>query len=124
MLALKGQPVPEGSTEMTEDDICDVVLGKRSGYKRGLGNGILPPSFSTTTCHHPEIEELRRRAEDAEIQYQETARLNEELSAQVKDSNLQIERLVAFQARMEAFMSQFSAASSWYEISRSSLTCV
>ncbi|KAL5701404.1 hypothetical protein ACHQM5_026746 [Ranunculus cassubicifolius] len=67
MLALKAQPVPEGSTE-TEDDICEVVLGKRSRYKRGLGNGILPPSFSTTTCHYPEIEKLRRKAEDADIQ--------------------------------------------------------
>ncbi|KAL5729725.1 hypothetical protein ACHQM5_002631 [Ranunculus cassubicifolius] len=112
MLTLKSHYVPEGSSEMTEDDICDIVLGKRRGYKRGLGNGILPPSFSTSTCHHPEIEELRRRAEDVEIQYQETTRLNEELSTQVKDSNLQIERLVAFQARMEAFMLQFSVASS------------
>ncbi|KAL5726573.1 hypothetical protein ACHQM5_009606 [Ranunculus cassubicifolius] len=70
MLTLKSHYVLEGSSEMTEDDICDIVLGKRRGYKRGLGNGILPPSFSTSTCHHPEIEELRRRAEDAEIQYQ------------------------------------------------------
>ncbi|KAL5717991.1 hypothetical protein ACHQM5_010937 [Ranunculus cassubicifolius] len=90
MLALKAHPVAEGSNEMTEDAICDIVLGKRPGYTRGLGNGILPPSFSASTGYYTEIEELKKRAETAELQNQETAKLNEELSAQVKDSNLQI----------------------------------
>ncbi|KAL5728280.1 hypothetical protein ACHQM5_001387 [Ranunculus cassubicifolius] len=113
MLAVKARSVAEGSSESTEDAICDTILGKRQGYTRGPGNGILPQSFSASACYHTEIEELKMRVGTAEMQNQETAKLKEELSIQVRDSNLQIEHLMAFQARMEAFMSQYFVTSSW-----------
>ncbi|KAA0067969.1 CACTA en-spm transposon protein [Cucumis melo var. makuwa] len=37
MLELQSQPTPEGSQPLSEDEICDQVLGRRPGYSKGLG---------------------------------------------------------------------------------------
>ncbi|KAF5193413.1 hypothetical protein FRX31_017001 [Thalictrum thalictroides] len=76
MLELKAHPTEEGSRELTEDDICEKVLGKRSNYTRGLGNGYISSSSSNYNQH--DTEEYRRRAETAE-------RRNEELIVQMQD---------------------------------------
>ncbi|TYK11950.1 CACTA en-spm transposon protein [Cucumis melo var. makuwa] len=37
MLELQSQPTLEGSQPLSEDEICDQVLGRRPGYSKGLG---------------------------------------------------------------------------------------
>ncbi|KAA0066194.1 CACTA en-spm transposon protein [Cucumis melo var. makuwa] len=38
----KTHPTPEGSQPLSEDEICDQVLGRRPGYSKGLGWGPKP----------------------------------------------------------------------------------
>ena len=46
MLELQNQPISEGVIAMTETEICESVLGHRSGYVKGLGFGLKPASAS------------------------------------------------------------------------------
>ncbi|KAA0025990.1 CACTA en-spm transposon protein [Cucumis melo var. makuwa] len=43
MLELKSQPTPDGFQPLYRDEICETMLGRRSGYLKGLGWG---PSLS------------------------------------------------------------------------------
>ena len=56
MLQLQHQPVADGAIPMTEAEICEKVLGQRSGYVKGLGFGHKPVSFSKFRCLSPEHE--------------------------------------------------------------------
>ncbi|KAF9602097.1 hypothetical protein IFM89_024864 [Coptis chinensis] len=47
MLEIKSQPLEEGSEPRTEDEIAEMVLGKKPGYNRGLGHGVEPISSSS-----------------------------------------------------------------------------
>lgn len=109
MIDLKSQDPPQGSPPKTEDEIYEIVCGKRSGYVMGLGHGKIPPSKkSSTTCNHHDVEEIRQRAEAAE-------RRNEDLATQLHDQGLEIEEMKRWKLRMESFMSQFAGGfSSWY----------
>ncbi|KAA0059086.1 gamma-aminobutyrate transaminase POP2 [Cucumis melo var. makuwa] len=40
----------EGSQPLSEDEICDQVLGKRPGYSKGLGWGLKPKACKTTSA--------------------------------------------------------------------------
>lgn len=114
MLKLQSQPILDGCDPLTEDEICDQVLGTRPGYICGLGHGKVPLSFSSTSFH-PEMIELTRRAEEAE-------KLNEELNERVLAQDRKIEEMKAVQdrkmeemqanmegmtAKIEAFMLKF-----------------
>ena len=44
MVDLQSQPVSEGSEPLTQDEICETVLGRRLGYSKGLGWGPKPRS--------------------------------------------------------------------------------
>ena len=46
MLELQRQPIAEGAVAMTEAEICERVLGQKSGYVKGFGFGPKPISFS------------------------------------------------------------------------------
>ncbi|KAA0032143.1 CACTA en-spm transposon protein [Cucumis melo var. makuwa] len=50
MLKLQSQPTPEGSQPLSEDKICDQVLGRRPGYSKGLGWGPKPKARRTTSA--------------------------------------------------------------------------
>ncbi|TYK09797.1 zinc finger protein ZPR1-like protein [Cucumis melo var. makuwa] len=39
MSKLQSQPTPNGSQPLSEDEICETVLGKRPSYSKGLGWG-------------------------------------------------------------------------------------
>ncbi|KAF9624909.1 hypothetical protein IFM89_015531 [Coptis chinensis] len=72
MVELQNQPTPEGSNPLTEEEIFDEVLGVRPGYKRGLGHGEAPPSRKRVAGYeHPDVDQLRARAEEAESQLEE-----------------------------------------------------
>ncbi|KAF9597027.1 hypothetical protein IFM89_014892 [Coptis chinensis] len=69
MVELQNQPTPEGSKPLTEEEIFDEVLGVRPGYKRGLGHGEAPLSRKCVARYeHPDVDQLRARAEEAESQ--------------------------------------------------------
>ncbi|KAK3230394.1 hypothetical protein Dsin_002275 [Dipteronia sinensis] len=65
MIALQTKSVEDGSL-ISDEDICEKVLGKRSGYVKGLGFGPRPKSFkygastqvNTNLKQKVEIEEL------------------------------------------------------------------
>ncbi|KAI3949795.1 hypothetical protein MKW92_039985 [Papaver armeniacum] len=68
MLELRAAPTPEGSTSLTDAQICEEVLGVRSGYVKGLGEAL-------------------RRADEAE-------KINKELEERVDEQNRTIQGLV------------------------------
>ena len=69
MLELQCQPVADGAIPMTEAEICEKVLGKRSGYVKGLGFGPKPVSFSKSRCLSSEHEvELKNKLVETQQQ--------------------------------------------------------
>ncbi|KAA0054632.1 CACTA en-spm transposon protein [Cucumis melo var. makuwa] len=50
MLELQSQPTPEGSQPLSEDEICDQVLGTQLGYSKGLGWGPKPKAHQTVSA--------------------------------------------------------------------------
>ena len=49
MVDLQSQHVLEGSQLLTEDEICEIVLGRRLSYSKGLGWGLKPKSRMSAT---------------------------------------------------------------------------
>ena len=44
MVELQSQLVPKSSQPLSKDEICEIILGTRSGYSKGLGWGRKPKS--------------------------------------------------------------------------------
>ncbi|KAI3971136.1 hypothetical protein MKW92_013677 [Papaver armeniacum] len=63
MLELRAAPTPEGSTPLTDAQICEEVLGVRSGYVKGLGHGYEKPSSSGLE-YNAENKELEERVDE------------------------------------------------------------
>ncbi|KAI3871843.1 hypothetical protein MKX03_014963 [Papaver bracteatum] len=63
MLELRAAPTPEGSTPLTDAQICEEVLGVRSGYVKGLGHGYEKPSSSSLE-YNAENKELEERVDE------------------------------------------------------------
>ncbi|KAA0053293.1 CACTA en-spm transposon protein [Cucumis melo var. makuwa] len=65
MLEFQSQPTLEGSQPLSEDEICDQVLGRRPGYSKDLGWGPKPKarrtasaSSSSTSCSQSTKKEI------------------------------------------------------------------
>ncbi|XP_026396499.1 uncharacterized protein LOC113291147 [Papaver somniferum] len=86
MLELRAAPTPEGSTPLTDAQICEKVLGVRSGYVKGLRHGYEKPS-SYSIEYNAELGEALRRADEAE-------KRNKELEERVDEQNRTIQGLV------------------------------
>ncbi|KAA0035423.1 CACTA en-spm transposon protein [Cucumis melo var. makuwa] len=106
MLELQSQPTPEGSQPLSEDEICDQVLGRRPGYSKGLGWGPKPKARRTTSASssstsysqstEKEIElqaKLHEALERIEVQY----RNHQALASQVEAMKKMIEELTRAQ---------------------------
>lgn len=66
-MELKNQHVAEGDVPMTEDQICDKVLGRAIGYVPGLGHGVRPnTSTKVTHATRVQLQESAKRVEEAE----------------------------------------------------------
>ncbi|TYK21531.1 CACTA en-spm transposon protein [Cucumis melo var. makuwa] len=50
MLELQSRPTLKGSQPLSEDEICDQVLGRRPGYSKGLGWGPKPKARRTASA--------------------------------------------------------------------------
>ncbi|RZC52716.1 hypothetical protein C5167_021138 [Papaver somniferum] len=86
MLELRAAPTPEGSTPLTDAQICEEVVGVRSGYVKGLGHGDEKPSSSSIE-YNAELGEALRRADEAE-------KRNKKLEERVDEQNRTIQGLV------------------------------
>ncbi|KAA0055005.1 Transposase, Ptta/En/Spm, plant [Cucumis melo var. makuwa] len=80
MLEFQSQPTSEGSQPLSKDKICEIVLGKRSGYLKSLGRGPKPKSQKTgrsssssysQEMHSREITELRSSLECSQLKIEE-----------------------------------------------------
>ncbi|KAA8524324.1 hypothetical protein F0562_010747 [Nyssa sinensis] len=47
MRKLQSESMAEGAEPLTEEEICAQVLGRRPGYVRGLGHGMIAPPSSS-----------------------------------------------------------------------------
>ncbi|KAA0046652.1 CACTA en-spm transposon protein [Cucumis melo var. makuwa] len=86
MLELQSQPTPEGSQPLSEDEICDQVLGRRPGYSKGLGWGPKPKDRRTASASSSSTSCLQSTQKEIELQ----AKLHETLERiEVQDRNHQ-----------------------------------
>ncbi|KAA0037461.1 CACTA en-spm transposon protein [Cucumis melo var. makuwa] len=106
MLELQSQPTPEGSQPLSEDEICDQVLGRRPGYSKGLGWGpklkarrTASASSSSTSCSQStenEIE-LQTKLHEALERIEVQDRNHQALASQVESMKKMIEELTRAQ---------------------------
>ncbi|KAA0051760.1 CACTA en-spm transposon protein [Cucumis melo var. makuwa] len=85
MLELQSQPIPEGSQPLSEDEICDQVLGRRPDYSKGLGWGPKPKARRTTCASSSSTSYLQSTQKEIELQ----AKLNVDW-IEVQDRNHQV----------------------------------
>uniref|UniRef100_A0A9I9ELR6 Zinc finger protein ZPR1-like protein n=1 Tax=Cucumis melo TaxID=3656 RepID=A0A9I9ELR6_CUCME len=85
-LRLLSQPTPEGSQPLSEDEICDQVLGRRPGYSKGLGWGPKPKAHRTASASSSSTSCSQSTQKEIELQ----AKLHEALERiEVQDRNHQ-----------------------------------
>ena len=87
MLQKQKEPIEEGEVPLTEQLICEQVLGKAYGYIRGRGHGPKPnrraySSASSSTQHV--VEELASRKEIVATQQAQIEAQQSQLEAQQK----------------------------------------
>ncbi|KAA0062346.1 CACTA en-spm transposon protein [Cucumis melo var. makuwa] len=106
MLELQSQPTLEGNQPLSEDEICDQVLGRRPGYSKGLGWGPKPKahrtasaSSSSTSCSPSTEKEIKLQAKlhEALERIEVQDRNHQALASQVKSMKKMIEELTRAQ---------------------------
>ncbi|KAA0041316.1 CACTA en-spm transposon protein [Cucumis melo var. makuwa] len=106
MLELQSQPTPEGSQPLSEDEICDQVLGRRPGYSKGFGWGPKPKarrtasaSSSSTSCSQSTQKEIELQAKlhEALERIEVQDRNHQALASQVEAMKKMIEDLTRAQ---------------------------
>ena len=67
MVQLQDQPTPDGSTQLTEDEIHRWVMGSRPRYSLGLGYGVVAPSHKSArhTLCDSRVRDANERAQTA-----------------------------------------------------------
>ncbi|TYJ98333.1 CACTA en-spm transposon protein [Cucumis melo var. makuwa] len=105
MLELQSQPTLEGSQPLSEDEICNQVLGRRSGYSKGLGWRPKPKARRTTSANSSSTSCSQSTQKEIELQ----AKLNEVLEwIEVQDRNYQA--LASQVERMQKLIEDFTHA--------------
>ncbi|KAA0041031.1 CACTA en-spm transposon protein [Cucumis melo var. makuwa] len=99
-------PTPEGSQPLSEDEICDQVLGRRPGYSKGLGWGpkskarrTASASSSSTSCLQSTEKEIELQAKlhEALERIEVQDRNHQALASQVESMKKMIEELTRAQ---------------------------
>ncbi|XP_058207873.1 uncharacterized protein LOC131320954 isoform X2 [Rhododendron vialii] len=117
MMTLKNQPVPERETPMTEDQICDKVLGRAIGYVRGPGYGVRPDtSIKVAHAMRGQLQECTKRADEAERRADEAERRAEvgerrakELTEEVISQRSTIDSLTMKTNRLESLYEKLAS---------------
>ncbi|KAA0054862.1 zinc finger protein ZPR1-like protein [Cucumis melo var. makuwa] len=106
ILKLQSQPTPEGSQPLSEDEICDQVLGRRPSYSKGLGWGpklkahkTVSASSSLTSCSQSTEKEIELQAKLHEVleRIEVQDRNHQALASQVESMKKMIEELTCAQ---------------------------
>ncbi|KAA0038349.1 CACTA en-spm transposon protein [Cucumis melo var. makuwa] len=106
MLELQSQPTLEGSQPLSEDEICDQVLGRRPGYSKGLSWGhkskarrTARASSSSTSCSQSTEKEIELQAKlhEALERIEVQDRNHQALALQVESMKKMIEELTRAQ---------------------------
>ncbi|KAA0047171.1 CACTA en-spm transposon protein [Cucumis melo var. makuwa] len=99
-------PTPEGSQPLSEDEICDQVLGRRPTYSKGLGWGPKPKarktasaSSSSTSCLQSIEKEIKLQAKlhEALERIEVQDRNHQALASQVESMKKMIEEITRAQ---------------------------
>ncbi|KAA0050363.1 CACTA en-spm transposon protein [Cucumis melo var. makuwa] len=99
-------PTPEGSQPLSEDEICDQVLGRRPGYSKGLGwrpklkaRRTASASSSSTSCSQSTEKEIELQAKlhEALERIEVQDRNHQALASQVESMKKMIEELTRAQ---------------------------
>ncbi|KAL5707375.1 hypothetical protein ACHQM5_018280 [Ranunculus cassubicifolius] len=98
MVDIRSQPVNEGEVPLTDAEITQKVLGKRSGYVSGLGYGEVPPSRKARVAY--DGEELNQLRTTTEEQNREINELRASLAAQQEQSAAQ-KQMIEAQAKKQ-----------------------
>ena len=78
MVDLQSQPVLEDSKPLTQNEICETVLGKWLGYSKGLGWGPKPKSRTTASSFSSSIYDYQAHiAEVSDLKEQHLRRRSE-----------------------------------------------
>ncbi|KAA0032543.1 CACTA en-spm transposon protein [Cucumis melo var. makuwa] len=94
-----------GSQPLSEDEICNQVLGRRSGYSKGLGWRPKPKARRTTSANSSSTSCSQSTQKEIELQ----AKLNEVLEwIEVQDRNYQA--LASQVERMQKLIEDFTHA--------------
>ncbi|KAK9214616.1 hypothetical protein WN944_006609 [Citrus x changshan-huyou] len=96
---------PEEAEPLTQREICIKVLGKKSGYFRGLGNGPRPTSThgvdtSEADRLHGIISSQQSRLDSQDVELQEQKKIIDQLES----------RLSEFEGMMQQFFSSQGTA--------------
>ena len=99
------QTDPEEAKPLTQREICIEVLGKKSGYFRGLGNGPRPTSnhgvdTSEADRLHGIISLQQSRLDSQDVELQEQKKIIDQLDS----------RLSKFEGMMQQFFSSQGSA--------------
>ena len=80
MIELQEQSLAEGSEPRSETDICEEVLGRSSGYVKGLGFGPLPSSHNSFKQTNTKLQQkVERQNEEIESQRTQLQNQSEEI---------------------------------------------
>ena len=121
MVKLQSQPVLEGSEPLTKNEICETVLGRQSGYSKGLDWGPKPKyrtavSSSSSTmydyqAHIMKVSELRASLENANQILQEQRLRKEERDQQMAERDRQMVDHAQQMEEMKKMLKEMSRAS-------------
>lgn len=96
---------PNGTRIMTDDEICEKVLGVKSGYIKGCGFGPRPPPKRIS---HSLINEMSEKNKELQEQLQETQQLVGTQQQKIDAQNEVIQRLEEQAKKFEEFMAKFN----------------
>ncbi|KAL6189255.1 hypothetical protein ACLB2K_040644 [Fragaria x ananassa] len=96
---------PDGTRTMIDDEICEKVLGVKSGYIKGCGFGPRPPPKRIS---HSSINEMSEKNKELQEQLQETQQLVGTQQQKIDAQNEVIQRLEEQAKKFEEFMANFN----------------
>ncbi|KAL6524665.1 hypothetical protein OROHE_015947 [Orobanche hederae] len=113
MIELKNTTVLDGETTMTEAEILEVILGHRSGYKKGMGSGVEVPRV-TKRLRAQEIESSNEKINNltTELEQQKEENKNNKglisiLNAENESNKEKIQSVTTQVERFNQFMRKF-----------------
>lgn len=103
MTELRQQPLEDGIDQRSENQILVSVLGKKSGYLRGMGHGIKVGSSSSSHISSSHDNELRDRLATTESQLERANEKIAEANEKIVEAN---EKIASYEEKMKTYEDQ------------------